>query len=57
MKKIFEYEYDAESLYDIQRDIIEAFDEDFNPEIKNIPMKEGLMVGTFKVTIVWNEEN
>lgn len=49
---IFEKKYDGESIYDAQRDIIEAFDERFNPLAKNIPQDEyGIQLGTFTITI------
>lgn len=55
---IFEKDYDGESLYDLNRDIHEAFESDFNPTIDKVPTDEyGIHKGTFKVTIVWSEEN
>lgn len=54
---IFEKEYDGESLYDVQIDVIESFDGRFNPLAKNIPQDEhGFQIGKFKVTIEWNKE-
>ena len=59
MKKIitFEKDYDGEDLYDLERDIIESFDEKFNPIVKKIPQtKDGFQKGIFKVTVEWNPE-
>ena len=53
---IFEKEYDGESIYDVQRDVIEAFDARFNPMVTNIPQDEhGFHLGTFTVKIEWSE--
>ena len=52
--KIFENTYDGESLYDLSRDVHEAFDTDFNELVKQIPVDEdGFHEGTFKVSIEW----
>jgi hypothetical protein len=52
---ILEKQYDGESLYDIERDIAEVFDERFNPEISAIPTDMyGFQTGTFTVTITWS---
>ena len=57
MIKLFEKDYDGESLYDLSRDMHEAFNEDFNPISKTIPSDEyGIHLGTFKVTIEWIPE-
>ena len=49
---VFEKEYDGESLYDLNRDVSEAMDSDFNSTILCVPQDEnGFMVGTFTVTI------
>ncbi len=58
MKKICEFTYSAESLCDAERDISEAFDPDFHPVIKEIPMDENnyFMRGTFTVTVTWEDE-
>ena len=57
MIKLFEKDYDGESLYDLSRDMHEAFNEDFNPISKTIPSDEyGIHSGTFKVTIEWRPE-
>lgn len=51
---IFKETYDGESLYDLGRDIGEAFIEDYNPKMKGIPQDEyGFHKGTFVVTVVW----
>ena len=45
---------DGESIVDLDRDVSEAFDADFNGEISKVPVNEfGIMEGTFKVTITW----
>lgn len=55
MKTIFSKEYDGESLYDVGRDIHEAFDSAFNPLAKDIPQDEnGFQEGEFIVTIQWS---
>jgi len=57
MTKLFEKDYDGEDLYDLSRDMHEAFKEDFNPIAKTIPRNEhGIHLGTFKVTIEWVNE-
>ncbi len=53
-KVIFDKEYDAESLYDLGRDIHECFDHRFNPSVKDIPVDEhGFQQGTFVVSVNW----
>jgi hypothetical protein len=53
--KLFEGKYSGESLYDVGRDVSEAFDADFNPIVAQIPSDEyGFQEGTFKVTIEWS---
>lgn len=48
-------EYDGESIVDVSRDVWEAFDEKFNPEVKKIPKNEHyIQEGTFKVTVTWH---
>jgi hypothetical protein len=55
--KVFEKDYDGESLYDLGRDIAESIDVTYNPIVKDIPQDEyGIQLGTFKVTIEWSEE-
>lgn len=55
--ELFKQEYDGESLYDLERDIGEAFDVQYNPKAKDIPVDEhGLHKGTFVVTVVWNDD-
>jgi hypothetical protein len=56
--KIFEKDFDGESLYDVQRDIIECFDGRFNPIVKDIPQDEhGIQLGTFRITVEWINED
>ena len=53
-KTIFSKQYDGESIYDVQRDMIEAFDPNFNPKAAGIPQDEyGFQTGTFNITIEW----
>lgn len=55
---IFNKQYDGESICDVQRDIIEAFDSRFNPLVKDIPQNEdGFPLGTFVVTVTYKEES
>jgi hypothetical protein len=55
--KIFEKDYDGESLYDLGLDISMSLDERENPIIDEIPKDEyGIQLGTFKVTIEWSKE-
>lgn len=57
--EIFKKEYDGESLYDLERDVVEALMEEYNSVIGEIPTDEhGFQQGTFEVTITWkpNEE-
>jgi hypothetical protein len=53
---LFKKEYDGESIYDVERDVFEAFQSDYNSLVHAIPMDDGgIMKGTFKVTIEWEE--
>lgn len=57
--EIFKKEYDGESLYDLERDVVEALMEEYNSVVGEIPQDEhGFQQGTFEVTITWklNEE-
>lgn len=55
--EIFKKDYDGESLYDMQRDVHEAFDSRFNPLAAQIPQDEfGFQEGTFTVTITWTPD-
>ena len=54
---ILEKTYDGESIVDVQRDVLEMFDEEFDPRIETIPRDEyNFMKGTFKVTVEWIPE-
>lgn len=57
-KVIFHKEYDAESLCDVERDVIESFDERFNAAMIPVPQdpETGFCEGTFIVTIEWKPE-
>ena len=55
---VFEKFYDGESLYDIDRDVAESMQGEYNPLVLKIPSDEfGIQRGTFKVTIQWFSEN
>lgn len=57
MSAIFKKDYDGESLYDLSRDICEAFDERYNPAVAAVPKDEhGFQKGTFIVTVEWMPE-
>jgi hypothetical protein len=52
--ELFKKKYDGESMVDIDRDVFEALDQDFNPLVSAIPKDEyGFQQGTFIVTIEW----
>lgn len=54
--KLFEKEYDGESISDLWRDTSECFDERYNPITGNIPQDEhGLQKGKFKVVVTWED--
>lgn len=55
--KVFEKDYSSEELCDLGRDIYEAFNEQFNPVMADIP-KDGYNFhrGSFTVRIVWEGE-
>lgn len=49
--------YYGEDIVDLDRDISEMFNEEFDPTIATIPRDEhGFMKGSFKVTVEWIEE-
>jgi hypothetical protein len=53
---LFRKEYDGESLYDVDRDVSEAFQGDFNSLVYAIPVDEhGFQRGRFTVTIEWED--
>jgi hypothetical protein len=53
-KIIFDKEYNDEGLFDLQRDLYEAFDPETNPLWIDIPKDEhGFKEGRFIVTIKW----
>lgn len=54
---VFNKEYDGESIYDLDRDVTECLDGEYNPEADCIPIDEyGFQKGKFTVTITWSEE-
>ena len=57
-KEIFSQTYDGETIADVQRDIIEAFDPRYCSEVGDIPVDEyGFQKGRFTVTIEWSDED
>jgi len=56
--KIFDEEFDGEELFDIEREIANAFCDKLNPITKAIPRQEGSLTyeGKFKVSIIWEGE-
>jgi len=53
----FEKDYDGESIYDVYRDVSEAFDSRYNPILETIPTDEHyIQTGTFKVLITWSPD-
>lgn len=55
MKTIFKKEYDGESICDVERDVLESFDERFNPEATAITLDENnIPEGRFIVTVQWS---
>lgn len=56
-KVIYTKDYDGDELSDVSRDVLEAFDERFNPEASVIESdSHGLPKGKFKVTIEYISE-
>ena len=54
--KLFEKEYNGESISDLWRDTSECFDERHNPVAKDIPQdRYGFQKGKFKVVITWED--
>lgn len=52
--EIFTREYTDEELYDLERDVTEALQEEYNPIVSNLPKdKHGFRTGTFVVSIEW----
>ena len=55
--KIFEKDYDGESMIDLERDIWESLSDVYNPVMMSVPSDEhGFLQGTFTVTITWRKE-
>lgn len=54
MTTIFQQTYCGESIVDLDRDISEMLDADYNPAAAQIPVNElGFHKGTFTVTVEW----
>lgn len=54
---LFSKKYDGESIVDMPRDVEEALDEDYNPDVLDIPVDEhGFPTGCIKITIEWSSE-
>ena len=57
MINLLSKEYDGNSIIDASEDLFEAFDADFNPDIKKVPKDEqGFMKGKFKLELTWEPE-
>ena len=56
---ILEKEYDGEDLFvEVGEDIIDAFNANNNPELRNIPTdKYGFHTGTFKIILQWEGDD
>lgn len=53
---LFKKQYDGESLYDLDRDLIESFDVRYMEKPNDIPFDEdGLLLGKFTVTVKWGK--
>ena len=51
---IFKKEYDGESVVDMERDVFESLNPDFNELAVQIPQDQhGFHEGTFTVTLSW----
>ena len=54
---VFNKNYRGEHLCDVDRDVSEAFDEDFNTLLKRIPQDGyGFLCGRFDIKITWQKE-
>jgi hypothetical protein len=54
---LFQKEYDGESIYDLERDVSESLQGEYNALIHSIPEDEhGFQAGRFKVTIEWEND-
>ena len=57
-KEIFKKEYSGEEICDVERDVIEAFNPDYNPAAGEVPVdKHGFQEGTFTITVTWEADN
>ena len=55
VNEIFDKSYRGKELHDVEDDIIEAFNEIFNPCVKDIPLDEfGFHRGRFDIQIIWH---
>lgn len=49
--------YDGKSIVDLDRDVSEMFNEEFDPRIETIPRDQhGFMKGSFRVKVEWIPE-
>lgn len=54
---LLDKKYDGESLYDVARDVHEAFDSRFTPAMAQVPKDEhGFAQGTFTIHITWEPD-
>lgn len=55
--KLFEAEYDGETIVDLPRDIRRVIDFRFTPQLKTLPTDEfGFHKGHFVVKVEWNPD-
>jgi U3 small nucleolar ribonucleoprotein component len=56
MKTVLIKEYDGESMVDMERDLSEALDENYNQVMRDIPKDEyGIHQGMFVICLKWIE--
>ena len=50
-------EYSGEDIFDVGRDVWEAWQEHYTPSVKDIPCDDlGFFKGKFKIKLEWNED-
>ena len=55
--ELFKKSYDAEGLYDLERDISEALNGQYNIAMEVLPTNDqGFTRGSFEVTVVWRDD-
>lgn len=54
---VYKQQYSGEEICDMERDISEMFDRDFNPLIDEIPVDDNYIhEGVFEITVTWKPE-